>query len=130
MASASFGLCSTVSDTACSTRWRTLRAVAALGACTVLAGCEHEVMPLVAPDASTSSGVCIGVKPPTSAWTADPSNGGGAGPDAADAGPPTGEPAPKWALTDFQPQSCGFEATYGLDVFRGKVTLIAVLEGF
>jgi len=96
----------------------------------MLAGCSNDGTPQVGPDASSSAGVCVGVKPPLSAWSTDPSGGGGAGPDAPDAGPAVGEPPPKWALTDFQPQSCGFGAAYGLDVFRGEVTLLAVLEGF
>ena len=35
-----------------------------------------------------------------------------------------------WALTDFQPQSCAFEATYGLQGFQGQVTLVALLASW
>jgi hypothetical protein len=33
-------------------------------------------------------------------------------------------------LYDFQPQSCGFEETYGLDSFHDYVTLVALLQGW
>jgi len=91
-------------------------------------GCSHESSS-AGPDASVNPGVCVGIKPPLSAWSADPSGGGGAGPADQDAGPPLGEAPPKWALRDFQPQSCGSGATYGLEVFRGEVTLLAILAG-
>lgn len=34
---------------------------------------------------------------------------------------------PKWELTDFQPKSLRFNETYGLNHFRGRVTLVALL---
>jgi hypothetical protein len=41
-----------------------------------------------------------------------------------------GEAAPVFALTDFQPQSCGFGATYGLEAFKGKVTVVVLLAAW
>ncbi len=71
-------------------------------------------------------GQCIGVKPPTSAWTAV------AGPQAVTAttAPTVGAAEPAFALPDFQPQSCGFGATYGLPVAHGKVTVVALFAGW
>ena len=34
---------------------------------------------------------------------------------------------PEWELTDFQPKSLRFNETYGLNHFRGRVTLVALL---
>jgi hypothetical protein len=39
-----------------------------------------------------------------------------------------GAPTPVWSLADFQPQSCGFEQTYGLNTFQGRVTLFATFN--
>jgi hypothetical protein len=94
-----------------------------------VAGCSQQSSSEGGPDGSTGPGVCIGAKPPASAWSADPSGGGGSSAAELDGGPPVGEPPPQWALRDFQPQSCGYGATYGLEVFRGEVTLLAILEG-
>ena len=41
-----------------------------------------------------------------------------------------GTPSYDWALTDFQPQSCAFESTYGLQGFQGEVTLVALLAAW
>lgn len=35
---------------------------------------------------------------------------------------------PNWRLTDFQPQSCGFGQTYGLDAFRGQTLVVVLLS--
>ena len=43
---------------------------------------------------------------------------------------PCPECAPYWRLYDFQPQSCGYEWTYGMDSFEGHVTLVALLAGW
>lgn len=50
-----------------------------------------------------------------------------AAPDPATAGCATcgGELPPAWTLEDVQPQSCGHQATYGLNAFQGQVTLLA-----
>lgn len=41
-----------------------------------------------------------------------------------------GAAAPGWQLQDFQPQSPGFETTYGLDAFKGRVTVVALLASW
>jgi len=41
------------------------------------------------------------------------------------------QPGSSWAyfeLTDFQPQSCNFGQTYGLESFKGRVTLLALMR--
>ena len=110
---------------ACRTLASSLGALAAF----VLAGCSDRATPDALPDASVTPGVCIGVKPPASAWSGQPSGGDATDASAPDAGPPVGEPFPKWALRDFQPQSCGHGAVYGLEVFHGEVTVLTILEG-
>ncbi len=49
--------------------------------------------------------------------------------DASDAGCPScvGAPFPTWQLKDFQPKSARFGQTYGLEAFKGKVTVVALL---
>jgi hypothetical protein len=41
-----------------------------------------------------------------------------------------GEPSPTFALKDFQPLSCGFDAVYGLDNFKGHVTVAVLLAAW
>ena len=41
-----------------------------------------------------------------------------------------GTEAPAFAAYDFQPQSCGFGATYGLDAFKGRVTFVALFASW
>jgi len=102
--------------------------------------------------------VCIGVDPPQSAYlaspgpvadaetarpdgdaTADPAPpsagepDASAGPDDPCGGSPAtciGEAPPLWALYDFQPQSCGYEAVYGLDNFKGRPTVAVLLAAW
>jgi len=130
-----------------------------VAACALLIGCgsDHPA-PLAQGDASTDTSdakldvggpVCIGPTPPASAFGAKPGpvvvvpDAGDADEagvdsavdDASDAAPtskPTdlGAPAPTCTLTDFQPQSCGFKATYSLEPFKGKVTVAALLAGW
>jgi hypothetical protein len=52
--------------------------------------------------------------------------------DASDAGCTTcvGASMPSWQLTDYQPESPGFGKTYGLEAFRGKVTVVALLASW
>ncbi len=38
-----------------------------------------------------------------------------------------GEETPPWTLADFQPQSCGYESTYGMEAYKGRVTVVALL---
>jgi len=40
------------------------------------------------------------------------------------------QPAPEWSLFDFQPQSCGYQATYGLKEFVGNVTVVVLLAAW
>ncbi|PRP99004.1 hypothetical protein ENSA5_29250 [Enhygromyxa salina] len=64
--------------------------------------------------------MCVGVTPIID----------GDGDGDGDGDPPCVDCAPYWRLYDFQPQSCGFEQTYGLDSFQGHVTLVALLAGW
>lgn len=41
-----------------------------------------------------------------------------------------GSEMPTWKLEDFQPKSSGYRTTYGLEAFRGKVTVVALLSGW
>jgi hypothetical protein len=41
-----------------------------------------------------------------------------------------GSARPIYQLKDFQPLSCGYGATYGLDTFKGKVTVAVLLAGW
>jgi hypothetical protein len=51
-------------------------------------------------------------------------------PDYEDPEDCMGAEAPAFAAYDFQPQSCGFGATYGLDVFKGRVTFVALFASW
>jgi len=50
----------------------------------------------------------------------------------ADAGCTTcvGASMPTWQLADFQPKSAGYGKTYGLEAFKGKVTVVALLASW
>ena len=50
----------------------------------------------------------------------------------ADAGCTTcvGATMPTWQLADFQPKSAGYGKTYGLEAFKGKVTVVALLASW
>lgn len=86
--------------------------------------------------------VCVGITPPESAWGAEPGPikppedepGEGDNPEAEPCvdgeGPCVGELHPAFALKDVQPQSCGYQATYGLDAFKGTVTLAVLLASW
>lgn len=52
--------------------------------------------------------------------------------DASDAGCMTcvGAEMPTWQLADYQPKSPGFGKTYGLEAFKGKVTVVALLASW
>ena len=125
----------------------------------VLLGCgSSTVSPGDSGGPDVPPGVCIGIKPPAAAWSEKPgpivgSTDASTDTDAedaldalsdaasdvdavaSDAPPPTdphivGSAAPGYALTDIQPLSCGYKATYGLPVYRGKVTLAVLLAGW
>ena len=51
-------------------------------------------------------------------------------PCVAEPGTCLGAPPPEWALLDFQPQSCGSGATYGLQAFHGHVTVMALFASW
>lgn len=80
--------------------------------------------------------VCVGVDPGEAARSATPgpvqmSGGEGEGEQAPAAAPlEVGEAAPAWTLADFQPQSCGYEATYGIEAFKGRTTVVAMLAAW
>ena len=99
--------------------------------------------------------VCIGVDPPESAYGASPGpvvevetarpDGDAAtdavaqtpedppGPEDPCGGSPAtcvGAEPPQWDLADFQPQSCGYEAVYGLDTFKGRPTVAVLLAAW
>ena len=78
---------------------------------------------------SGGSAACFGPTPPQSAWSATPgpTDGGGG---ASAAMPEVGQPPPDFQLEDFQPQSCGYEAVYGLEAFQGRVTIAALWAGW
>lgn len=50
----------------------------------------------------------------------------------ADAGCMTcvGASMPTWQLQDFEPKSPGYGKTYGLEAFKGKVTVVALLASW
>ena len=41
-----------------------------------------------------------------------------------------GAQAPSWQLEDFQPKSVGYQDTYGMEAFEGKVTVVALLASW
>lgn len=51
-------------------------------------------------------------------------------PCAASPGTCLGAEAPLWALEDFQPQSCGYEAVYGLDTLKSRPTVAVLLAAW
>ncbi|HIN85306.1 MAG TPA: hypothetical protein EYN06_02415 [Myxococcales bacterium] len=80
---------------------------------------------------SDSGTAATGSEPPP-AGRADQSDGGDPGEDLCGQSIATcvGAMPPVWTLSDFQPQSCGHRATYGLDVFKGKVTVMVLLAAW
>ena len=84
--------------------------------------------------------VCVGVDPGAEAHDEAPGpirDLGGEGEGEGEAEPPPdpeplqiGEAAPAWRLADFQPQSCGYEAVYGMEAFKGRATVVALLAAW
>ncbi|MBW2528269.1 MAG: hypothetical protein JRI23_29100 [Deltaproteobacteria bacterium] len=115
-------------------RRRRLGALLAVSAA-ALAGCgDDQVAPCSSRDVARPDvaypPVCIGVDPGPGAQSAEPSGEPVAQNDAGFPAPPElGSPAPDWKLEDFQPQSCGHGGVYGLEAFRGLVTVVAVWAG-
>lgn len=114
-------------------------------ACLVLSGCsskeDGEVVPPPAtfsdatPD--TSGKKDTGATPPSDALAdttllADASDAmmGDAPLDCIVGKTCIGSEMPSWALEDFQPKSSRYRTTYGLPVFKGKVTVVALLSGW
>jgi hypothetical protein len=54
----------------------------------------------------------------------------GEAPDCVTGKTCVGSEMPTWKLEDFQPKSSGFKKTYGLEAFKGKVTVVALLSGW
>lgn len=77
------------------------------------------------PDGAPSQ-VCIGHTPqaPSTETPTTPPDCGRAAATCPGASMPT------WQLKDFQPQSCGYNKTYGLNTFKGKVTLVVLLSAW
>jgi hypothetical protein len=50
--------------------------------------------------------------------------------DAVTSPTTVGAEMPAWKLEDFQPKSTGFKKIYGLEAFKGKVTVVALLSGW
>ncbi len=121
------------------------RWLAALALCVAPLGCDDDGA-TVADD--TGPVACIGLDLDDAAWSTQPfpATAGDPAPDASResagaseeaSGPCTaspgtciGAPAPEFGLTDFQPQSCGLGATYGMRAFAGYVTVVALLAGW
>lgn len=117
----------------------TLLACLALASATV-AGCSERVAGIT--EGSTGGGrgggsatggqgganapPCVGVDPGDEARTDPEESAVSTGEDA----PEIPTTIPLWRLRDFQPQSCGYDATYGADAFAGKVVVIAMLQGW
>jgi hypothetical protein len=54
----------------------------------------------------------------------------GEAPDCIEGKTCVGAPMPTWKAEDFQPKSSGFKKIYGLEAFKGKVTVVALLSGW
>lgn len=75
--------------------------------------------------------LCIGVKPAPEAWQATPFVEGTPPSEICSSGLTCKDaPWPLWRLKDVQPQSCGYQATYGLDGFKGRPTIVVLLAGW
>ena len=104
---------------------RTSRSAAALALLVASAACSTGARHVptgpseVAPD-------CVGPAPAASAWGATPGLFPYAGSDAG----VQADDLPRFALNDFQPRSCGYGATYGLEPSRGEATVVALLASW
>jgi thiol-disulfide isomerase/thioredoxin len=76
--------------------------------------------------------LCTGPTPPASAFSAQPAaiDTRSAGLGAPEARTNPGAAAPRYRLKDFQPLSCGYNATYGLEAFQGRPTLVALFASW
>lgn len=74
----------------------------------------------------TTEGACLGIDPGEEARTNPEQSTASTGEDPLE----IPESLPLWRLEDFQPQSCGYGATYGADTFAGNVVVLALLQGW
>ncbi|HKU38028.1 MAG TPA: redoxin domain-containing protein [Polyangiales bacterium] len=81
---------------------------------------------------SHSQPLCTGATPAASAFGAAPARIDGPSPGlgAPEARTNPGAAAPRYRLKDFQPLSCGYNATYGLEAFLGRPTLVALFASW
>ena len=116
---------------------RTFLACILLAGAGALANCGPDVVGPTPPES------CVGVEPPKEAFGAKPgpllpttgaggSSAGGSstGGGGMGNGPVIGSAAPVYQLLDHQPLSCGHTAVYGLDNFKGHVTVAALFAGW
>ena len=110
-----------------------LTALAGALGCSERAGfIESEANP---PTSNTEQ--CVGIDPGDEI-RANPEQSAAHVPVEVDPDDPEAEPEPLevpdalplWRLEDYQPQSCGYEATYGADTFEGNVVVLALLQGW
>jgi thiol-disulfide isomerase/thioredoxin len=72
---------------------------------------------------SVDASTCIGVKPASSSALSQKVT-------CEHAKSCLGKLSPSWKQQDFQPQSCGYRKDYGIDSFRGHVTLVVLLSAW
>ena len=77
---------------------------------------------------STGGGMAEGGA--TGGGMAGGATGGGMAEGGSTAATSLGAPIPSYRLEDVQPESCGYEAVYGLSTFSGRVTVVALLSGW
>jgi hypothetical protein len=100
-------------------------------ACVLVAGCgsnEHgsALPPPATFDASTDTGKKDSGTLADTSLLADASDAAG----CISGKTCIGDEMPTWQLEDFQPKSSRYRTTYGLEAFRGKVTVVALLSGW
>ena len=113
-----------------SSRRHLFRAANLIPALAALAFACGEPSAQLATDGGLDPGTCVGVKPPMTAWATAPRMREPLPDGGAECPTCIGAAAPAWQLGDFQTKSCGFGGTYGLEVFRGKVVLLALWAGW
>ncbi|MBT4520229.1 MAG: redoxin domain-containing protein [Halieaceae bacterium] len=80
------------------------------------AGCEGDVTGASSPSIATSN-TAQTIRPDTS-------------PSESKGKPEAGDVLPIWSLQNYQPNSPRFEQTYGLEAYKGTVTLVALFAGW
>jgi hypothetical protein len=99
----------------------------------LLAAAEEEALAIWPDPENPPPLVCVGSEVPAEAFESvpgplKPEPVEGQEPEAVV--PAIGELAPAFQLSDFQAQSCGTTAVYGMEPFVGKVTVAALLAGW